>query len=125
MMKRSFLAIIVISIGLMTGCAVQGKKDFQPIDLGSKLQSGEYVQKVDKFLVILDASGTMSEPHQEKRKLTLAKEILSNIHHTIPQQVKLEGALRTFGNTVLPFSSRTDLTYSLPNIRLPEIWMKA
>ncbi len=112
MMKRSFLAIIVISISLMTGCAVQGKPEFHPVDLSSKLQSGEYVQKVDKFLVILDASGTMSEPHQEKRKLTLAKEILSNIHHTIPQQIKLDGALRAFGNTVLPFSSRTDLAYS-------------
>lgn len=112
MKKRSFLAIIVISIALMTGCAVQGKQEFKPMDLSSKLQSGQYVQKVDKFLFILDASGTMAEPYNEKRKLTIAKEIISNIHRTIPKDMKLEGAIRTFGNTVLPFSSRTDMTYS-------------
>ncbi len=112
MMKRSFLAIIVISIALMTGCAVQGKQEFKPVDLSSKLQSGQYVQKADRFLVILDSSGTMAEPYNERRKLTVAKEIVSNIHNTIPKDMKMEGAIRTFGNTVLPFSSRTDMAYS-------------
>jgi len=102
----------------MSGCAVPGKKAFQPVNLSPKLQSGQYVQKTDNFLVIIDASSTMADPYKEKRKLTIAKDIVSNMHQTIPQDLKFKDALRVLGNTVSPITSRTDLPYSFAEYSL-------
>ncbi len=118
MIKKFLLITAIISAGFMSGCAVQGKKAFQPVNLSPKLQSGQYVQKTDNFLVILDASSTMADPYKEKRKLTIAKEIVSNMHQTVPQELRLKGALRSIGNTVSPFTSRTDLPYSFAEYSL-------
>jgi OOP family OmpA-OmpF porin len=118
MIKKLLLIAAIIGVGCMSGCAVQGKKAFQPVNLSPKLQSGQYIQKTDNFLVIIDASSTMADPYKEKRKLTLAKDIVSNMHRTIPQELKLKGALRVVGNTISPFTSRTDLPYSFAEYSL-------
>jgi OOP family OmpA-OmpF porin len=60
--------------------------------------AGSYIQKVDDFLVILDASQTMELYLEGDQKLVVAKDIVSRINQTIPADLKLTGSLRTFGH---------------------------
>jgi OOP family OmpA-OmpF porin len=82
---------------------------FRAVDLNSKLKGGQYKQKVDDFMVILDASGTMYDSYKGQKKLDLAKSIMSRMNQTIPD-LKLNGALRTLGQK---FSSGSALVYGL------------
>ena len=61
-------------------------------DLNTQLRAGEYKQKVETFMVILDASSTMSE----EGKFQMAKEVASRMNQTIPD-MPLVAALRTLG----------------------------
>lgn len=70
-------------------------------DLNPLLASGDYIQRTDNFLVILDSSSTMSENQEEGKlkspaKLELAKDIIRCINKTIPY-MNMTGGLRTFG----------------------------
>ncbi len=59
-------ALIAPVLALLSGCASQPMASFQPFaaeDLNSKLQSGAYTQKVDNFLVIMDASSSMDDTY--------------------------------------------------------------
>jgi OOP family OmpA-OmpF porin len=96
---------------LLISCAAQRPQTtFQAHDLNPKLR--QYVQKVDNFLVILDASASMKEAYQGQAKFTLAKEIVSRMNQTIPD-LKLTGALRTFGHSFWPSTRKTTLIYGL------------
>ena len=61
-------------------------------DLNAELRAGGYKQKVETFMVILDASSTMSE----EGKFQKAKAVASRMNQTIPD-MPLVGALRTLG----------------------------
>jgi len=77
---------------LVTGCATpQPQTPFQP----QGVQGSGYRQKVDNFLVILDASGSMAEAYKGEKKLDYAKEIVSRMNQTIPD-LKLTAGLREF-----------------------------
>jgi OOP family OmpA-OmpF porin len=99
-MKRSmkatlFLTLVAITVALMTTFGlgvVRSEAAFEPFDLNPKLQSGEYVQKVENFVVILDASSTMSQ----EGKFAMAQEVARQFNQTIPD-IPLEAALRTLG----------------------------
>jgi OOP family OmpA-OmpF porin len=75
-------------------------------------QAGGCLQKVDNFLVILDASGSMGEEYKGDTKLTLAKETVSNMNQKIPD-IKLKGALRRFGRDLRAYQQRTALLYAM------------
>ena len=74
--------------------------------------AGGCVAKVDNFLVILDASGSMGEVYKDASKLTLAKETVNNMNQAIPD-LKLMGALRTFGMGVRAYQAKTALVYGV------------
>jgi len=77
---------------LLVGCAThKPQTPFQP----KALQAGGYSQKVDNFLVILDASGSMAEAYKGENKLDYAKDIVSRMNQTIPD-LKLTSGLREF-----------------------------
>ncbi len=102
-MKTSYfklLFFVAMSI-LIAGCG--GKKpvekpvsQFQAVDFNSQVRAGDYVQKVDNFIVILDTSGSMAKPYKGKIKLNIASEIVSRINATLPD-LNLKGELRMFG----------------------------
>jgi OOP family OmpA-OmpF porin len=98
MRKKCFGVLFGVMVGaLLIGCATQQPQaTFEAQDLNPKLETGRYIQKVDNFLVILDASGSMNKRYKEQCKLNLAKDIVSHMNQTIPD-LKLTGALRTFG----------------------------
>ena len=103
-MRKSYLNVIfcvAISV-LLVSCA--GKKPLTKKDLRSsqaavlnaEIRSGEYKQKVDAFMIILDKSGSMGELYKGKTKLSIARDIVSRMNQTIPD-IKLNGGLRIFG----------------------------
>ncbi len=111
-MTRNYFKVLFVFFvsGLLIGCATQRPQaTFEALDIS---QAGNLVQKVDNFVVILDASSSMSGSCQGRNKLKFAKEIVSHMNETIPD-LKLSGALRTFGQGYCPFHKRTRLIYGL------------
>ncbi len=60
----------------------------------ASIDTSDRTQKVDNFVVILDASGSMAKTYKGEQKFVQAKEIVSRLNKTIPD-LKLNGALRT------------------------------
>ena len=56
----------------------------QAMDLNSKLQAGEYKQKIDNFYVILDRSGSKGKTYQRQKKLDIANDFLTRMNASIP-----------------------------------------
>lgn len=101
--KHIFYAAFAVFTGLlMLSCAKQQPAPmFSALDLNPKLDAGGYRQKVDNFLIIFDASGTMAHSLQKstsgyKTKLALAKGIVGNMNQTLPD-LKLRAGMRIFG----------------------------
>jgi len=85
---------------------------FEAKDLNPMLQSREYEPRVDNFMVIIDASGTMREPHGDHNKLDFAKGLVNGMNQTIPD-MKLIGALRMFGRRTPSSNEMTELLYGV------------
>lgn len=83
---------------LLVGCATQKKAvpAFNAVDLNPLLQGGDYLPKVDNFVVILDKSGSMKDTYKGRQKLDYAKCTVSMMNQTIPN-LNLTGSLRIFG----------------------------
>jgi len=102
MRKRCLKTVLAVAVGLLlVSCAApQAVPTFTPQNLNPMLQSGDFVQKVDNFVVIVDKSGTMGKPYKGELKLDTAKRLASRMNHTIPD-LKMNGALRIFGRTAV------------------------
>jgi OOP family OmpA-OmpF porin len=83
---------------------------FKAYDFNPQLKAGHYKQKVDNFLIILDASGSMSESYNGQPKVSLAKETVSNMNQTIPDLHMVSG-LRAFGKIQSAFVIENVLVY--------------
>jgi OmpA-OmpF porin, OOP family len=103
------LAVAAVIGGCAAGGPVTKTHDFIPQDLNPLIRSGEYVQKVDTFLALLDTSGTMSGTTGGHRKLDVAKGMITRMNRTIPD-LKLVSGLRTLGQN---FSSGSRLLYGM------------
>jgi len=110
MVHRFFRNLMFLGIFLtLMGCAARqaGREQptFKAVDLNRLVQSGDYVQKIDHFLVILDASGTT-----KGAKYQTARHLVKNMNLTIPR-LDLKAGLRVFGKD----GDRTDLVYGMAN----------
>ena len=108
-MKISYLKVILfVAVALLLiGCASpKAVSTFHALDLNPIVQGGEYVQKVDNFVVILDKSGSMGELYKGQKKLDYAKDMVSRMNSTIPD-LMLTGSLRVFGRIAVFSSSFT------------------
>ena len=101
-----------ISLLLMSCAGPQQKASFDPMDLNSKLQSGEYVQKVDNLLLIMDVSGSMAQTYKGRIKLNYVKDIVSLLNQTIPD-LELDSGLRRFGKGTFAAAEPTALMVDL------------
>lgn len=101
--------ILVMASALMFGCAAQQKPitAFTAQDLNPMLQSGDYIQKTDTFMVIFDASGSMT-----RDKIGTAKDIVRHMDQTIPD-IKLTTGLRRFGEAHYVSGSPTALLHGI------------
>ncbi len=97
-MKKLTKFLITIFMGLLaTACAHKNMPaPFTPTDLNSKVTSGEYVQKVDNFLVIFDDTESMYLDRHWQSKLAQARLVATNMNNTIPT-LNLQAGMRVFG----------------------------
>lgn len=96
-MKRSvdgFLALVICL--LVAGCA--SKAAYTPINLNPQINSGQFVQKTDNFVVLLDRSASMDGWAGKASRISYAKDVTSRLIATIPD-IKLTAGLRTFWDT--------------------------
>ncbi len=108
---KALFCLVICTLAL--GCTIQKPQTtFKAYDLNPKLDGGQYGRQLDNFMVILDASASMAEPYKGLAKFKVAKDIVSRMNQTIPT-LKLNAALRTFGNYLYPFRKRTALVYRL------------
>ena len=97
-MKKLIPFMIAVFMGLLATACVNKNipAPFTPIDLNAKITSGEYVKKVDNFIVIFDDSSSMSYDKNWQSKIGQAKQVASNMNNTIPT-LDLQSGFRVFG----------------------------
>lgn len=111
---RSLLFLAIAAV-LLAGCAqqlLQKPTAISTQDLAAKVASGEYVQKVDNFLVIFDASSSMEEEYAGSNKFFHAKNLATGFNKTLPE-IKAQSGLRVFGPNVIPWQGYNTLTYGM------------
>ncbi len=103
-MNRS---ILHIGIGLtvilmMIGCSTpQPMTSFTPQDFDAQFRSGRIQPKVDNFIVVFDASSSMSEAykgsvHTGHSKFAVAKDLVHRMNITMPA-MPIQGGMTAFG----------------------------
>ncbi len=97
-MKKLMQYMVVVFMGLLaSACATKNiPTPFTATDLNPKVSSGEYVQKVDNFIVIFDDSSSMGADRNWQCKLGQAKVVATNMNNTIPT-LQLQSGFRVFG----------------------------
>ena len=84
MKKWLKFTMFMICITVFSGCGVkQVTPQFQAQDLSMKVKSGGYTQKVDNFLILLDASRSMRDDYNGEMKFCLAKTAVHALNDTI------------------------------------------
>ena len=110
----SNVLLVLLAAAVLFGCQTYKAglidPNYQPMDLNSALQAGEYRQKVDNFFVILDSSGSKDETYRGYSKTTIANDFLHRVNMTIPD-MDLQAGMRNFGGTRSPFAKKTQLIY--------------
>lgn len=119
--KNFVTGLLVLLLGFaLTGCAGLSKMSSSDItcttkDISSMLKSGEYQEKVDNFIIIQDASSSMSDqlaqyfvPYEPK-KLEVSKELAKCLNSTLPADYDANAGLRLFGSV----SPETGLIYGM------------
>jgi OOP family OmpA-OmpF porin len=114
MLNKSKQLACYLAVGTLFGYAtvnISEAKDtsFTPQNVNEKLDTG-YVQGIENFAVILDASGSMTENYNGQQKLALEKEIASRMNQTIPD-LKLTAASWTFGDISSQPTEKTTSIY--------------
>lgn len=100
MYRKSIFRIVftVVFLALFMGYAAlqQAHAAVKAVDLNPKLASGQFVQKVDTFIVIFDATESMNDIYKSNTKLNQEKALVSLLDETIPK-LKLTAAVRVLG----------------------------
>lgn len=98
-MKHTLKLTALLAGLVIAGCATQSSNTYQPFQPESI--TGQYKQKADNFLVIVDSSATMSKTYQGAgfssiSKFQVEKELLNRMNQSIPG-LTLTSGIRTFG----------------------------
>lgn len=118
--KHLLAGALMLLLGLtMTGCAGLSPRTSADITCTTKntdalVSSGEYRKKVDNFLVIMDASTSMSETLggpfcNEPSKHVLAQDLVTCINNTLPDDFDVNAGMRVFG----PATFKKKLVYGM------------
>jgi OOP family OmpA-OmpF porin len=97
------IAVVLSFALILASCATAPapKPSFTPVDLASKVSSGEYEAKVDHFYMILDASSSMTEAYKGATytghsKFEVEKALVENMNQTMPP-LGINGGMGAFG----------------------------
>lgn len=111
--KMFKIALFLIAACMVMGCAAQKPMTIASAqDLNSKLTGGQFVPKVDNFVVILDGTTSMADPYKGATKSAFAKGLAALMNQTIPD-MNLTAGLRTFGDLSAWHDIRTARLYGI------------
>jgi OOP family OmpA-OmpF porin len=113
-MKKHYFSLVTIGIMsiFLFGCASQQVKPMATVFQPYRFPAGEYVPKVDNFVVILDTSSSMADKTYGQAKATIAKNFLAAMNQTLPE-LNYNAALRTFGHFAYLPDRSTMLVYGV------------
>jgi OmpA-OmpF porin, OOP family len=94
--RRSKLFFYFIATLCLISFTIQQVEAQSRADGKTKWETGEYITKVDNFLVLFDASSSMADPYKGNPKLDLARNFVSRMNQALPD-FKMNSALRKFG----------------------------
>jgi OOP family OmpA-OmpF porin len=86
MKKYQMVAVLGLALAVaLAGCATKQTPTptpapFQPV----QLNPDNYIKKVDTFVVVMDASQSMTEDYKGRSKFDQAKQLIANMNQTIP-----------------------------------------
>lgn len=95
-MRTVRLTALIGIVVLVAACATTRPGPVEPLQGCAQLPEGNYVQKVDSFLFVVDSSESMGEFHGGEQKLQIARKIVGCVNEMIPD-FTLTAALRSFG----------------------------
>ncbi|MEN6464368.1 MAG: OmpA family protein [Syntrophaceae bacterium] len=106
--SRKLFSMCMVALFILTaaGIAFAGSQQ-----ITAKLNSGNYAQNADNFLVIFDRTGSMADQYAMQRKLDIEKGLAALFNATIPT-VKLGAGLREIGQYNDTFVA-TNLDYGM------------
>ncbi|MCX5856914.1 MAG: OmpA family protein [Deltaproteobacteria bacterium] len=115
---RIVFTFLMFALFLAFATPQQASAAINAVDLNPKVASGQYVKKVDTFMVLFDATLSMNDIYKNNTKLNQQKDLIKLFEDTIPN-LKLTAALRTFGELTFFWDaySKTffwDMNYSKP-----------
>jgi len=110
MKKPHFKAILLLIVLMVfSACATkQSHINFKPY----QFEDGQYEPGVQNFMIIIDASDSMDFSHNGVEKFTAAKDAVTYINQTLPN-LKIKGALRSFGHKQKVSNDKTVLQFGL------------
>ncbi len=108
--KHLVAGLLVLVLGMvLTSCAMRPAMESGLVDTtcsnadtNAMLKSGDYKEKINNFLLVQDASSTMSESwgktfHYDSSKLEISKELVRCLNNTLPDNFNANAAMRIFG----------------------------
>ena len=113
-MKRNRFSLVTVGIMsiFLFCCAGQPVKPMATVFQPYQFPAGQYVPKVDNFVVILDTSSSMADTTHGQAKASVAKNFLAAMNQTLPE-LKYNAALRTFGHFAYLPDRSTMLVYGM------------
>jgi OOP family OmpA-OmpF porin len=116
--KMNWSFLLMMGFFLASCATPRPMAEFKALDLNPKLRSGQLTQRVNTYLVLLDASGSMADAYKGEVKLDVAKNFVHRMNETLPE-MELTGGLMRFGGTSNPFAKQTTLVYGLTDHSRP------
>ena len=107
---------LVVSLGGCQTKPIGPATPFQAVPLDSQA----YIKKVDTFVVVLDASQSMTETYNGRSKINLAKDIVAHMNQTIPP-LDYRAGLVAFGSGSCLDDKDAKVLYGLTSYRRAEL----
>jgi len=108
--KHLVAGLLVLVLGMvLTSCAMRPAMESGLVDTtcsnadtNAMFKSGDYKEKINNFLLVQDASSTMSESwgktfHYDSSKLEISKELVRCLNNTLPDNFNANAGMRIFG----------------------------
>ena len=114
--SRKGLFFLIIALFFLSACASMETSKMVPDsmvrDLSPQFSAGKMTSKVDGWVVVMDASSSMSESYMGYEKFDIAKAFVKRMNDTLPP-IHAASGLRTFGHAPQLSSERTALFYGI------------